>query len=258
MPKKPTPTQVQTQKKAEKKEPPSLFEKRPKQWGLGRIPHPRDLTRFVRWPKYIRLQRQRKILMLRMKVPPPINQFTRTLEKNNASSLFKLLEKYRPESHKEKSKRLHDSAKAQEKGEATKPTSKPRTVKFGLNHIVRLIEKKKARLVVIAHDVDPIELVVWLPALCRKKDVPYCIVKSKARLGKVVHQKTATALAITDVDQADQAKLSDLTNTFKESYNNSVEARRSWGGSKLSLKARIVQKKKNRLLAKEQAKREKT
>lgn len=43
----------------------------------------------------------------------------------------------------------------------------------------------KAQLVVIAHDVDPIELVVWLPALCRKMEIPYCIVKGKARLGAV-------------------------------------------------------------------------
>ena len=43
----------------------------------------------------------------------------------------------------------------------------------------------KAQLVVIAHDVDPIELVVWLPALCRKMGVPYAIVKGKARLGAV-------------------------------------------------------------------------
>lgn len=43
----------------------------------------------------------------------------------------------------------------------------------------------KAQLVVIAHDVDPIELVVWLPALCRKMGVPYCIVKGKSRLGQV-------------------------------------------------------------------------
>ena len=41
-------------------------------------------------------------------------------------------------------------------------------------------------MVVIAHDVDPIELVVWLPALCRKMEVPYCIVKGKARLGSVL------------------------------------------------------------------------
>ena len=30
---------------------------------------------------------------------------------------------------------------------------------------------------VIAHDVDPIELVIWLPALCKKQGIPYCIVK---------------------------------------------------------------------------------
>jgi large subunit ribosomal protein L7Ae len=47
--------------------------------------------------------------------------------------------------------------------------------------------QSKAQLVVIAHDVDPIELVVWLPALCRKMEVPYCIVKGKARLGSVLY-----------------------------------------------------------------------
>lgn len=46
--------------------------------------------------------------------------------------------------------------------------------------------QNKAQLVVIAHDVDPIELVVWLPALCRKMEVPYCIVKGKSRLGSVL------------------------------------------------------------------------
>lgn len=54
---------------------------------------------------------------------------------------------------------------------------KPVVVKYGLNHITTLIEAGKAQLVLIAHDVDPIELVVWLPALCRKMNVPYCIVK---------------------------------------------------------------------------------
>jgi hypothetical protein len=54
---------------------------------------------------------------------------------------------------------------------------KPIVVKYGLNHITTLVEQGKAQMVVIAHDVDPIELVVWLPALCRKMGVPYCIVK---------------------------------------------------------------------------------
>ena len=39
-----------------------LFEKRPKNFGIGQDIQPkRDLTRFVKWPRYIRLQRQRAI-----------------------------------------------------------------------------------------------------------------------------------------------------------------------------------------------------
>jgi ribosomal protein L7Ae-like RNA K-turn-binding protein len=55
--------------------------------------------------------------------------------------------------------------------------SKPDVVRAGLNTVTKLVEQNEARLVVIAHDVDPIELVVWLPTLCQKKGVPYVIVK---------------------------------------------------------------------------------
>lgn len=59
---------------------------------------------------------------------------------------------------------------------------KPVVVKFGLNHVTHLVETGKASLVVIAHDVDPIELVVWLPAVCKKMNVPYIIVKVRPSL----------------------------------------------------------------------------
>ena len=67
-------------------------------------------------------------------------------------------------------------AEAREKGTKA-DKKKPVVVKYGLNHITHLVETGKAKLVVIAHDVDPIELVVWLPAVCRKMDVPYIIIK---------------------------------------------------------------------------------
>lgn len=65
----------------------------------------------------------------------------------------------------------------------------------------------------IASDVDPIELVLWLPQLCRKQDVPYMIVNSiffnldKERLGRMVNQKTAAVVAFTDVRKEDEAEL---------------------------------------------------
>jgi len=85
--------------------------------------------------------------------------------------------------------RLLLNNKLKEKDTAVKSSTKPFFVKYGLNHITHLVETKKAKLVVIAHDVEPIELVVWLPALCRKMNVPYVIVKGKSRLGHLVYKK---------------------------------------------------------------------
>ncbi|KAL7583628.1 60S ribosomal protein L7a-2-like [Lactuca sativa] len=162
-----------------------LFEKRPKQFGIGgALPPKKDLHRFVRWPQVVRIQRKRRILKQRLKVPPALNQFTKTLDKNLATTLFKMLLKYRPEDKAAKKERLLKRAQAESEGK-TVEAKKPIVVKYGLNHITYLIEQNKAQLVIIAHDVDPIELVVWLPALCRKMEIPYCIVKGKSRLGTV-------------------------------------------------------------------------
>ncbi|KAL5077733.1 hypothetical protein RYX36_016717, partial [Vicia faba] len=52
-----------------------LFEKRPKQFGIGgALPPKRDLTRFVKWPKTVQIQRKKRILKQRLKVPPALNQ----------------------------------------------------------------------------------------------------------------------------------------------------------------------------------------
>lgn len=147
----------------------------------------------VKWPEYIRLQRQKKILNMRLKVPPAIAQFQHVLDKNTAAQVFKLLNKYRPETKAEKKERLLREATAIKEGKKKEDVSKkPYVVKYGLNHVVGLIENKKASLVIIPNDVDPIELVIFLPALCRKMGIPYAIIKGKARLGTVVHKKVST------------------------------------------------------------------
>jgi len=148
---------------------------------------------------------------------------------------------------------LTQIAQAKAKGETVQPAAKGNHIVFGLNKVTRLIESKKAKLVVLAHDVDPIELIVWIPALCRKVGVPFVIVKGKSRLGQLVHQKTATCVAVTNVDKDDVKDLTNLTELALQSYNNNAEIRRQWGGGLLGIKAVASQKKKERAVAKEQA-----
>ncbi|KAL1920131.1 60S ribosomal protein eL8 [Calcarisporiella thermophila] len=230
-----------------------LFEKRPKNFGIGQDIQPtRDLTRFVKWPEYVRLQRQKRILSKRLKVPPAINQFTKTLDKNTATQLFKLVHKYRPETAQEKRERLKAAAEAKAAGKEPE-SKKPYMIKYGINHITALIEAKKAQLVVIADDVDPIEIVVWLPALCRKMGVPYCIVKNKARLGVAVHKKTATALAFVDVRPEDKQEFASLVSAVKTNFNDKYEEnRRHWGGGIMGAKSQAMMAKRAKTLAAQQ------
>jgi large subunit ribosomal protein L7Ae len=237
--------------KAGKKAPKNpLIDKRPRNFGIGQDIQPRrNLSRMVKWPEYVRFQRQKKILVMRLKVPPAIAQFKHVLDRNTAAQAFKLLNKYRPETKSEKKDRLHQEATAINDGKKKEDVSKkPYAVKYGLNHVVGLIENKKASLVLIPDDVDPIELVAFLPALCRKMGVPYAIIKGKARLGTVVHKKTAAVLAITEVRTEDKSELAKLVTAIKEGYVEKHEhSRKQWGGGIMGAKAqkRIEKKKKS-------------
>ncbi|TQS34578.1 hypothetical protein Golomagni_05031 [Golovinomyces magnicellulatus] len=227
-----------------------LLEKRTRNYGIGQSIQPRrNLSRMVKWPEYIRLQRQKKILNLRLKVPPAIAQFQNVLDRNTASKTFSLLNKYRPENKVQKKERLLKEATAIKEGNNEDVSKKPYVVKYGLNHVVGLIENKKASLVIIANDVDPIELVIFLPALCRKMGVPYAIIKGKARLGTVVHKKTAAVLAITEVRSEDKTELSKLIQAIKEGYSEKYEeAKRHWGGGIMGAKANARMDKRRRAL----------
>ncbi|KAJ2906476.1 uncharacterized protein MKZ38_001457 [Zalerion maritima] len=238
------------QSRAGKKAPKNpLIERRPRNFAIGQDIQPhRNVSRMVKWPEYVRLQRQKKILRMRLKVPPALAQFEHVADKNTATQALKLLNKYRPETKTEKKERLLKEATAIKEGKKKEDVSKkPYVVKYGLNHVVGLIENKKASLVLIANDVDPIELVVFLPALCRKMGVPYVIIRGKARLGTVVHKKTAAVLAVTEVRSEDKTELSKLVSAVKDGYmEKTSDSRKQWGGGIMGFKAqkRIEKKKK--------------
>merc|ERR1711931_164511 len=188
--------------------------------------------------KYIRLQRQKVVLQTRLKVPPAVNQFYSTLDRQTATQLFKLMDKYRPETKQAKKERLRERAAAKAQGKEDAPTKRASVVRHGVNTVVTLVEKKKAQLVVIANDVDPIELVMFLPALCRKMGVPYCIVKNRARLGRVVRRKTCSCLAIAQANAEDRSSMNKLVEAVKTNFNDRFdELRRHWGGGSLGSKS---------------------
>ncbi|CAD7682726.1 unnamed protein product [Nyctereutes procyonoides] len=122
--KKMVPASAVMNKKEVKKVVNFLFEKSPKDFGIGRdIQCKRDLTYFVKWPCYIWLQQQRALLYKHLKVPPTINQFTQALN-----------------TKKEKKQRL------------LAQTEKKAASKGDVNTVTTLVENKKVQLVMIAHD----------------------------------------------------------------------------------------------------------
>ena len=86
--------------------------------------------------------------------------------------------------------------------------------------------------------MDPIELVVFLPALCGKMGVSYCIIKGKARLGWLVHRKTCTTVAFTQVNSEAKGALAKLVEAIRTNYNDRYDKIwHHWGGNVLGPKS---------------------
>lgn len=83
------------------------------------------------------------------------NQFFQSI---TATQLFKMLEKYRPESAAMKKMRLKAKAEQKVAKQKAPVTAAPNVLRCGANRVTVLVEQKKPKLVVIAHDVDPIEV----------------------------------------------------------------------------------------------------
>ncbi|CAD7676240.1 unnamed protein product [Nyctereutes procyonoides] len=133
--------------------------------------------------------------------------FSQALHGQTTTQLLKLAYKYRLETRQEKYQRLLSQAKKKALGKGDVPTKRP-------------------PLVVIAHDVNPFELVVFLPALCHKTGVPYCIIQGRVSLGHLVHRKTCTTVAFTQLVEAIRTNCND----------RNEEIHCHWGGNILSQK----------------------
>lgn len=56
----------------------------------------------------------------------------------------------------------------------------------GTNETTKAIERNQAKLVLIADDVQPPEIVAHLPLLCEEKNIPYVVCGTKKEIGKAL------------------------------------------------------------------------
>lgn len=67
--------------------------------------------------------------------------------------------------------------------EALQIAAQTGAVRRGTNETTKAIERVQAKLVVIAEDVVPPEVVAHLPILCEERKIPYIYVPSKEKIG---------------------------------------------------------------------------
>jgi large subunit ribosomal protein L7Ae len=108
-------------------------------------------------------------------------------------------------------KELQD--KAYEIVEVARDTGK---VRKGTNETTKAIERAVAKIVVIAEDVDPPEIVFHLPLMCEEKNIPYIFVASKQRLGTALGIDVPSAsTAVIEVGEAKNL-IDDLAKKLKD------------------------------------------
>lgn len=90
--------------------------------------------------------------------------------------------------------------KALQLAQVAKQTGK---IRVGTNEVTKLSERGEAKLVIMAEDVDPPEILVHVPMLCEEKRIPYLYVQKKQRLGQAVGlAKPAASVAVIEAGEA--------------------------------------------------------
>jgi large subunit ribosomal protein L7Ae len=76
-------------------------------------------------------------------------------------------------------------------------------VRVGTNEVTKSSERAEAKMVVMAEDVDPVEILVHVPMLCEEKRIPYVYVPKKQRLGQSAGlTKSAASVAVVEAGEA--------------------------------------------------------
>ena len=87
--------------------------------------------------------------------------------------------------------------------EAFRVAAQTGKVRKGTNEATKAIERGTSKLIVIAEDVEPPEVVAHLPLICEEQNAAYAFVPDKQELGKALGiEVTSAAAAVLDAGDA--------------------------------------------------------
>jgi len=92
--------------------------------------------------------------------------------------------------------------------EALRQAKQTGKIRKGTNETTKAIERNIAKLVIIAEDVEPPEIVAHLPILCEERNIPYIYVPTKSQMGPALGIDIGAAAACI-VDPGESKELID-------------------------------------------------
>jgi large subunit ribosomal protein L7Ae len=106
--------------------------------------------------------------------------------------------------------------------EAVRLAKQSGTVRKGTNETTKAIERGISKLVVIAEDVEPPEVVAHLPILCDERTSKYVFVPSKKDLGNALGIEVGSAAA-TIIDAGESQQILDQITSTVDSIKSKTE-----------------------------------
>ena len=106
--------------------------------------------------------------------------------------------------------------------EAVRLAKQSGTVRKGTNETTKAIERGISKLVVIAEDVEPPEVVAHLPILCDERTSKYVFVPSKKDLGNALGIEVGSAAA-TIIDAGESQQILDQITSTVDNIKNKTD-----------------------------------
>ena len=95
--------------------------------------------------------------------------------------------------------------------------TKDSKIRKGMNEVTKSIERGNAKLVVMAEDVSPPEILLHVPLLCEEKKIPYAYLSTKKEVGNVAKINIgSSAISIDNVGTGNDNILKDIIKKINE------------------------------------------